>query len=253
MNLKITRPICFFDVESTGTNIIEDRIIEISLLKIHPDNKKEIKTWLIHPGIPIPSQSTAIHGITNNDVINKPTFKMISKNIFNIIKNSDLAGYNSNRFDIPILAEELLRAGLFFNIKNHKTIDVQTIFHKMEPRTLKAAYQYYCQKDLHDAHSAQSDTIATYEILEAQLKKYHILKNDVVSLNNFCIYKRSADIIGYILLNDEGEEIFNFGKYKGRKVLDVFKTDPNYYYWIQNSKFPLYTKKILTDIKLKNI
>lgn len=251
MNIKLNRPLCFFDIESTGINIVEDRIIEISLLKVHPNDKQEIKTWLVNPEQPIPFESTVLHGITDKDVVNKPTFRMIAKYVLNIIKNSDLAGYNSNRFDIPLLAEELLRAGCFFNIKDYNTIDVQAIFHKMEPRNLTAAYKYYCDKDLTKAHSAEKDTIATYEILQAQLLKYKNLKNDVTSLNDFCSYRNTADVVGYILINKNGDEIFNFGKYKGKKVVDIFKTDPSYYSWIQNAKFPLYTKKILTELKLK--
>jgi len=251
MKLQLHRPICFFDIEATGINIGKDRIIEISILKIFPNGDKEDKTWLICPGIPIPPQSTAIHGIKDEDVAEKSTFKDVAIHIFNMIENSDLAGYNSNRFDIPILAEEMLRAGISFDIKKHKTIDVQVIFHKMEPRTLSAAYKYFCKKNLMKAHSSKADTYATYEILLAQLEKYEDLKKDVKSLNQFSKQKNIADLAGFIKIDEEGNEIFNFGKYKGEKVCEIFDKDPNYYGWIQNSDFPLYTKKILTNVKLK--
>lgn len=251
MKLKLHRPICFFDIEATGINIGKDRIIEISILKIYPNGNQEDKTWLIDPGIPIPPQSTAIHGIKDEDVAGKMKFKDIASSIFKIIENTDLAGYNSNRFDIPILAEEMLRAGISFDIKKYKTIDVQVIFHKMEPRTLSAAYKYYCNKNLMKAHSSRADTFATYEILLAQLEKYENLKKDVKSLNQFSHQKNIADLAGFVKIDEEGNEIFNFGKYKGEKVFEIFEKDPNYYGWIQNSDFPLYTKKILTGIKLK--
>ncbi|WP_185883015.1 3'-5' exonuclease [Blattabacterium cuenoti] len=251
MKLKLYRPICFFDIEATGINIGKDRIIEISILKIFPNENKENKTWLIHPGIPIPPQSTAIHGITDEDVIGKLPFKDIAYSVFQMMENSDLAGYNSNRFDIPILAEEMLRAGISFDIKKHKTIDVQVIFHKMEPRTLSAAYKYFCQKTINKAHSAKEDVFATYEILLAQLDKYQNLKKDVKSLDQYSHQKNIADLAGFIKMDENGHEIFNFGKYKGKKIIDIFDIDPNYYAWIQNSDFPLYTKKILTGIKLK--
>ncbi|WP_185873387.1 3'-5' exonuclease [Blattabacterium cuenoti] len=252
MKLKLYRPICFFDIESTGINIGKDRIIEISILKIYPNNNKESNTWLVYPEIPIPPQSTAIHGIKNEDVIGKKTFKDISSYIFKMIENTDLAGYNSNRFDIPILAEEMLRAGIPFNIKKYKTIDVQVIFHKMEPRTLSAAYKYYCKKNLTKAHTSKADVFATYEILLSQLDKYKNLKKDVKNLDQFSHQKNIADLAGFIKINENRDEIFNFGKYKGKKVFEVLKKDPNYYIWIQNSDFPLYTKKILTEIKLRN-
>ncbi|WP_341658594.1 3'-5' exonuclease [Blattabacterium cuenoti] len=251
MKLKLHRPICFFDIEATGINIGKDRIIEISILKIFSHENQEERTWLIYPEIPIPPQSTAIHGIKDEDVAGKMKFKDVASSIFKMIENTDLAGYNSNRFDIPILAEEMLRAGISFDIKKHKTIDVQVIFHKMEPRTLSAAYKYYCSKDLMKAHSSRADTFATYEILLAQLEKYKNLKKDVKSLNQFSHQKNIADLAGFIKIDEQGNEIFNFGKYKGEKVLEIFERFPNYYGWIQNSDFPLYTKKILTEIKLK--
>ncbi|WP_341652766.1 3'-5' exonuclease [Blattabacterium cuenoti] len=251
MKLKLHRPICFFDIEATGINIGKDRIIEISILKILPHGSQEERTWLIYPEIPIPPQSTAIHGIKDEDVVGKLKFKDVASSIFKMIENTDLAGYNSNRFDIPILAEEMLRAGMSFDIRKHKTIDIQVIFHKMEPRTLSAAYKYYCSKDLMKAHSSRADTFATYEILLSQLEKYKNLKKDVKSLNQFSHQKNIADLAGFIKIDEQGNEIFNFGKYKGEKVIEIFERFPNYYGWIQNSDFPLYTKKILTEIKLK--
>ncbi|WP_185873933.1 3'-5' exonuclease [Blattabacterium cuenoti] len=251
MKLQLYRPICFFDIEATGINIGKDRIIEISILKIFPNGNKEDKTWLIFPGIPIPPKSTAIHGIKDEDVAGKLEFKDIALSILRMIKNTDLAGYNSNRFDIPLLVEEMLRAGISFDIKKYKTIDVQVIFHKMEPRTLSAAYKYFCKKNLMKAHSSKVDTYATYEILLAQLEKYENLKTDVKSLNQFSHTKNLADLAGFIKIDEEGNEIFNFGKYKGEKVYEIFEKDPNYYGWIQNSDFPIYTKKILTNIKLR--
>ncbi|WP_185859991.1 3'-5' exonuclease [Blattabacterium cuenoti] len=251
MKLRLYRPICFFDIEATGINIGKDRIIEISILKIFPNGNQEDKTWIIFPERPIPPQSTAIHGIKDEDVAGKLPFKDVAIHIFRMIENTDLAGYNSNRFDIPILVEEMLRAGIPFDIKKHKTIDVQVIFHKMEPRTLSAAYKYYCKKNLIKAHSSKADTFATYEILLAQLEKYQDLKQDVKSLNQFSHQKNLADLAGFVKIDEEGNEIFNFGKYKGEKVHEIFEKDPNYYGWIQNSDFPLYTKKILTGVKLR--
>lgn len=253
MNLQLHRPICFFDIEATGINIAKDRIIEISLLKIYPNGNKEQKNWRIHPGMPIPPQATAIHGIQDADVADKPLFKAIASEICKMIEDADLAGYNSNRFDIPLLAEELLRAGSSFDVRKHKTIDVQVIFHKMEPRTLAAAYRYYCQKELTEAHSAQADTFATYEVLQAQLGKYQDLKKDVKSLNEFSYQQNIADLAGFIGIDEIGDEIFNFGKYKGKKVTHIFEIDPGYYGWVQNADFPLYTKKVLTAVKLKTL
>ncbi|AWU39461.1 DNA polymerase III subunit epsilon [Blattabacterium punctulatus CPU2] len=251
MKLQLNRPICFFDIESTGINIGKDRIIEISILKIFPNGKQEDKTWLIFPEMPIPPKSTAIHGIKDEDVEGKLPFKNVAIPILKMIENTDLAGYNSNRFDIPILVEEMLRAGISFDIKKHNTIDVQVIFHKMEPRNLSAAYKYYCKKDLVKAHSSKADTFATYEILLAQLEKYKDLKKDVKSLNKFSYQKNIADLAGFIKIDENGDEIFNFGKYKGEKIFKIFEKDTNYYDWIQNSDFPLYTKKVLTSIKLR--
>lgn len=251
MNLNLTKPICFFDLETTGVNITTDRIVEISILKVFPNGKEESKTWLVNPTIKIPKEVTAIHGISDADVADKPTFKEIAKDVYNMIKDSDLGGFNSNRFDIPLLAEELLRAEIDFDMKNRQAVDVQTIFHKMEQRTLSAAYKFYCNKTLDDAHSAEADTKATFEVLKAQVEKYGEIENDIKFLAEFSSRKQFADFAGFIVFNKEGEECFSFGKYKGQKVEDVLQSDPGYFGWILNADFPLYTKKVLTAIKLR--
>lgn len=251
MQLNLTKPICFFDLETTGINISKDRIVEISILKVFPDGKEKQKTWLVNPEMTIPKEVIAIHGITNEKVANQPTFKQIAKEINNMIKDSDLGGFNSNRFDIPLLAEEMLRAELDFDMKNRVSVDVQTIFHKMEQRTLVAAYKFYCNKNLEDAHSAEADTNATFEVLKAQLSKYKDLKNDTNFLADFSSRKKFADFAGFITYNKEGEECFSFGKHKNKSVLDVLEKEPGYFGWLLNADFPLYTKKVLTAIKLR--
>lgn len=254
MELHLTKPICFFDLETTGTDISRDRIVEISVLKVFPNGNKESKTWLVNPEMPIPEHATEVHGITNEKVANEPTFKELAKHIYNMIKDSDLGGYNSDRFDIPLLAEEMLRADVDFDLKNTVTVDVQTIFHKMEQRTLKAAYKFYCDKNLEDAHSAAADTNATYEVLKAQLDRYEgTLENNIKTLAEFTKRKNSVDFAGFIVLNKEGEEIFSFGKHKGKKVVDVLESEPGYFGWLMNADFPLYTKKVLTGIKLRKL
>ncbi|GLB48971.1 3'-5' exonuclease [Neptunitalea lumnitzerae] len=254
MELNLTRPICFFDLETTGTDITKDRIVEISILKVFPNGNKESKTWLVNPEMPIPDQVAAIHGITDDKVANEPTFKELAKTVYAMIKDSDLGGYNSDRFDIPLLAEEMLRADVDFDLKNTVAVDVQTIFHKMEQRTLKAAYKFYCDKDLEDAHSAAADTNATYEVLKSQLDRYEgVLVNNIKTLSEFTKRKNSADFAGFIAFNKEGEEVFSFGKHKGKKVEDVLETEPGYFGWIMNADFPLYTKKVLTSIKLRKL
>lgn len=253
MELKLSKPICFFDLETTGTDITKDRIVEISILKVFPNGNRESKTWLVNPTIPIPKAASEIHGITNERVANEPTFSELAKTIHNMIKDSDLAGYNSDRFDIPLLAEEMLRANVDFDLGNRVAVDVQTIFHKMEQRTLSAAYKFYCGKTLSDAHSAQADTNATYEILKAQLDRYQELENNMKKLSEFTARKQTVDFAGFIIMNDKNEEIFTFGKHKGRKVEDVLEEEPGYFGWILNADFPLYTKKVLTAIKLRKV
>ncbi|MGP1479759.1 MAG: exonuclease domain-containing protein [Capnocytophaga sp.] len=255
MELKLSKPICFFDLETTGIDIVKDRIVEISILKIYPNGNKESKTWLVNPTIPIPSTASEVHGITDEKVANEPTFKEIAKQIYQMIKDADLAGYNSDRFDIPLLAEEMLRAGVDeFDFGNRVTVDVQTIFHKMEQRTLSAAYKFYCGKELTDAHTAAADTYATYEILKAQLDRYEdVLENNVKKLSDFTYRKQIADFAGFIGYNAAGEEVFTFGKHKGKRVEEIFETEPGYFGWLLNADFPLYTKKILTAIKLRKL
>jgi DNA polymerase-3 subunit epsilon len=251
MNLNLTKPICFFDLETTGVNITHDRIVEISILKVFPNGNKESKTWLVNPEMKIPKEVIEIHGITDEKVANEPTFKELAKEIYNMIKDSDLGGFNSNRFDIPLLAEEMLRAEIDFDMKNCLTIDVQTIFHKMEQRTLSAAYKFYCDKDLEGAHGAEADTNATYEVLKAQVAKYDALENDTKFLAEFSSRKNFVDFAGFIAYNKKGEECFSFGKHKGKLVTDVMENEPGYFGWLLNADFPLYTKKVLTAIKLR--
>ncbi len=253
MELKLSKPICFFDLETTGIDITKDRIVEISILKVYPNGNKESKTWLVNPTIPIPKAASDVHGITDERVAGEPTFKELAKQIHNMIKDSDLAGYNSDRFDIPLLAEEMLRAEVDFDLGNRVSVDVQTIFHKMEQRTLSAAYKFYCGKDLIDAHTASADTNATYEILKAQLDRYDSLENNIKKLSEFTYRKQIADFAGFIGYNDKGEEIFTFGKHKGKRVEDIFDEEPGYFGWLLSADFPLYTKKILTAIKLRKL
>lgn len=253
MELKLNRPICFFDLETTGIEVAKDRIVEISILKVFPNGNKESKTWLVNPEMVIPPNVIAVHGITNEKVANEPTFKELASQIYAMIKDSDLAGFNSDRFDIPLLAEELLRAGVDFDMKSRVSVDVQTIFHKMEERTLSAALKFYCGKSLDNAHSAAADTMATYEILKAQLERYPELENDMKSLAEFTTRKKTADFAGFIGYDKDGDEIFSFGKHKGVKVDKVLEEEPGYFGWLQNADFPLYTKKVLTAIKLRKL
>ena len=253
MELNLTRPICFFDLETTGTNIAKDRIVEISILKIHPNGNRESRTWFVNPEVPIPKEAVAVHHIDNEKVANEPAFRELAPTIHEMIKGCDLAGYNSNRFDIPLLAEEMLRAGVDFDMRNNVAVDVQTIFHKMEQRTLAAAYKFYCGKDLQNAHSAEADTIATYEILKSQLDRYPELKNDTKWLADFTERQPCADVAGLIGIDKKGREIFAFGKYKGQCVEDIFDMEPGYFSWIQGADFPEYTKKVFTAIKLRKM
>jgi DNA polymerase-3 subunit epsilon len=251
-SLNLKKPIVFFDLETTGINIANDRIVEIAILKVHPNGNKESRTWLVNPEIEIPKEVSDIHGITNEKVVTEPTFKELANEVSDLTKNCDLAGFNSNRFDIPLLAEEMLRAGVDFDMRNRVAVDVQVIFHKKEQRTLGAGYKFYCGKDLEKAHSAQADTDATYEILLAQLDKYDDLENDIKSLSEYSTHQKRADFAGFLVFDDEEDEIFTFGKYKGKKVTEVLEKDQGYYGWIQKSDFPLYTKKVLTAIKLRS-
>ena len=252
MELNLRRPLAFIDLETTGINVSTDRIVEISILKINPNGKEEWMTTRVNPEMPIPPKSTAIHGITDENVADAPTFKEIAKNLAAFLEGTDLAGFNAIKFDIPVLAEEFLRVNIDFNFLKRKYIDVQVIFHKKEQRTLSAAYQFYCDRELENAHSSKADTEATYEILKAQLDRYHDLENDVEKLGDYSSFNNIADFAGRIIFDEKGIEVFNFGKHKGKPVETIFREEPSYYSWMMNGDFPLYTKKILTEIKLRS-
>ncbi len=251
LKLKLNNPIIFFDLETTGIDVVKDRIVELSYLKVFPEGKEETKTWLVNPGIPIPPEASAVHGIYDDDIKDKPSFQQIAQTLANEFEGCDFAGFNSNKFDIPLLAEEFLRTSVDFDMKKRKFIDVMVIFMKMEQRNLAAAYRFYCNKDIENAHSAEADTRATYEVLQAQLDRYDDLKNDVDSLSMFSSHNRNVDYMGRIIYNDQDVEVINFGKYKGIPVEVVLDKDPGYYGWIMNADFPMYTKKVLTSIKLR--
>ena len=252
MKLNLKNPLVFFDLETTGTNINSDRIVEICYLKVYPNGNEESKTLRINPEMHIPEASSAIHGIYDADVADCPTFKDVAKNIANDIEGCDLAGFNSNRFDIPLLAEEFLRVGVDIDMMKRKFIDVQVIFHKLEQRTLSAAYKFYCDKNLEDAHTAEADTRATYEVLKAQLDRYpDVLENDMKFLADYSSYNKNVDFAGRIVYNEKGVEVFNFGKYKGMSVAEVLKKDLGYYGWIMQGDFTLNTKNVLTKIRLR--
>ena len=252
MKLNLKRPIIFFDLETTGTDTSNDRIVEISMVKVAPDGEKPIKTRRINPEMPIPAEATAVHHITDEDVKDCPTFKQIAKSLKAFMEGCDFGGFNSNRFDLPVLVEEFLRAGVDVDFRKRRYIDVQNIFHKKEERTLIAAYRFYCNKDLEAAHSAEADTLATYEVLLGQLERYEDLQNDVDFLSEYSTRNRTADFAGRIGYDDKEQEIFTFGKYKGRVVAEIFEKDPSYYDWMMNGDFPQYTKKIITEIKLRS-
>ncbi len=251
MELKLKRPIAFFDLETTGINIVSDRIAEISILKISPNGKEETLTMRINPTIPMSIEASEITGIKDKDLKDCPKFLEVAREVLDFLKGCDLGGYNSNRFDVPILAEEFLRADVDFDLSKRKHVDVQVIFHKMEQRTLSAAYKFYCQKELTNAHAAEADTLATYEVLKGQLDMYEdTLKNDISFLDEFSKQSRNVDFAGKIAFDKNDVEVFNFGKHKGVPVKEVFKKEPKYYNWMMGADFPLYTKKILTGIKL---
>ncbi|MDQ2178372.1 3'-5' exonuclease [Marinifilum sp. D714] len=251
MNLNLKNPIAFIDLETTGINVAKDRIVEICIVKVNPNGDEEVKTYRVNPEMHIPAHASAVHGIKDEDVKDEPTFKELGKTIAKYLEGCDLAGYNSNRFDFPLLAEEFLRADIDFDMRKRKFVDVQTIFHKMEQRTLTAAYRFYCNKELEGAHGAEADTKATYEVLKSQLDKYDSLENDIDFLAKFSTQNKNADFAGFIIIDEKGVERFNFGKNKGKTVEEVLEQQPGYYGWVMNSDFPLYTKKILTEIKLR--
>lgn len=251
MNINLTRPLIFLDLETTGVDVANDRIVEYSFLKLNPDGTEEIRTERINPTIPIPLATSKIHGIYDKDVADAPTFSQVAKSMASFIGNADFAGYNSLKFDIPLLFEEFLRVEIDLDMSKRKHVDIQNIFHKMEQRTLVAAYKFYCNKELINAHSAEADTIATFEVFKAQLGKYEDLKNDINYLSDFSQYNKNADLIGRIIFNEKDQEVFNFGKHKGKLVEDILEKEPSYYNWMMDGDFPLSTKKTLTQIKLR--
>ncbi len=251
MKLNLKNPIVFFDLETTGVNVASDRIVEISYLKVYPNGNEMSRTMRINPEMHIPEQASEVHGIYDADVADCPTFKQVAKEIANDFEGADIAGFNSNRFDVPLLAEEFLRADVDLDMTRRKFIDVQVIFHRMEQRTLSAAMKFYCGKELEGAHSADADTRATYEVLQAQLDRYDELQNDIVWLSEFSSHTNNVDFAGRIVRNEQGIEVFNFGKYKGMPVVDVFRRDPGYYSWMLQGDFTLNTKQVLTRIKLE--
>jgi len=261
MKLNLKRPLAFFDLEATGVNIGIDRIVEISIIKLHPDGLEEVRTWRVHPEMAIPLEASLIHGIYDEHIKDEPVFKHIAESVAEFLADSDLAGFNSNKFDIPMLMEEFLRAGVKFDLDNRHFVDVQNIFHQMEQRTLKAAYQFYCDKQIINAHSAEADTRATMEVLLAQIARYENQEwedkkgnksipvvNDIEGLHKFTNLNRPVDFAGRMAYNEDGEEVFNFGKHKGKKVEDVFNIEPSYYSWMMQGDFPLYTKRKLEEI-----
>ena len=252
MKLNLKRPMVFFDLETTGTDISSDRIVEISVVKVMPDGESIVRTRRINPEMPIPAEATAVHHITDEDVKDCPSFRQVAKSLREFMLGCDFCGFNSNRFDLPLLAEEFIRAGVDTDfLRRAKYVDVQNIFHKKEERTLVKAYDFYCGKDLTAAHSAEADTIATYEVLCAQLDRYQDLENSVDFLSEYSTRGRNADFAGRIGLDEKGVEVFNFGQHRGESVEEVFRRDPSYYAWISKGDFPSYTKKIFTEIYIR--
>ncbi|MBL7930462.1 MAG: 3'-5' exonuclease [Bacteroidia bacterium] len=264
MQIKLNKPLIFIDIEATGLSIGSDRIVEISMLKLMPDNSTETLTDRINPEIPIPEKVSQIHGIYDKDVADCQTFKQMAPVLLKFIANSDLAGYNSNKYDIPLLAEEFLRAEVDFDLEGRKLLDVQNIFHFMEPRNLSAAYKFYCNKPLEHAHSAEADVLATFEVFKAQLDKYEGVEledekgrryqpvvNDIAKLSELSMRTKNVDLAGRIIYNEKGQEVFSFGKHKDKPVVEVFTKEPSYYSWMMNGDFPLYTKRVITKIRLK--
>ncbi len=252
MELNLKKPLVIIDLETTGVSIASDRIVELSAMKVVPEGAEEWLTMRLNPGIPISPEATRVHGITDADVANEPHFKDVAKRIASFLEGCDLAGFNSMKFDIPILCEEFLRVNVDFNPARHRYVDVQVIFHKKEQRTLSAAYKFYCDRELENAHSAKADAAATYEILKAQLDRYPDLENDIEKLSSFSAFNNNADLAGRIVFNEQGTEVFNFGKHKGKPVVQVFKEEPSYYSWMMNGDFPLNTKQVITAIKLRS-
>ena len=251
MNLSLTRPLVVFDLETTGINIQRDRIVEISMLKAFPNGDEELRTYRVNPTIPIPREASEIHGIYDKDVADKPTFKDLAKEIEHFLHLCDFGGFNSNKFDFPLLVEEFYRAEIEIDIENRKFIDVQLIFHTMEPRNLSAAYRFYCNQTLEDAHSAEADTIATWNILKAQLDRYPQLPNDVKGLHEFSGQGNNVDLAGRLVFDKNKVPVFNFGKHRGKPVTWVLKQEPSYYNWMMDGDFPQQTKRVLTKLRLE--
>lgn len=251
MRLQLTKPLAVFDLETTGINIANDRIVEIAILKIMPDGSEDSILHRVNPMMPIPAKSSAIHGIFDNDVADKPTFSAIAKELANFIKDCDIAGYNSNKFDVPLIAEEFQRAGVQIDWTKKRFVDIQVLFHKKEPRTLSAAYKFYCDQELENAHSAMADTRATFEILKAQLERYPDLAANIQALSEFTAQNKNVDFAGRIVYDEKGVEVFNFGKHKGRSVEEIFRIEPSYYAWMMDGDFTLNTKQMITAIKLR--
>jgi len=261
MKLQLKRPLAFFDLETTGVHVAVDNIVEIAILKVMPDGSEQVYNKKVNPGRPIPPESSMFHGIYDEDIKDAPTFKDLAEEVALFLEDADLAGYNSNKFDVPMLMEEFLRAGVNFSLEGRSFIDVQNIFHQMEQRTLKAAYRFYCDKNLDNAHQAEADVRATYEVLKAQLVKYegapfedkhgevsYPVVNDVQALHDFTNLSKPVDFAGRLVYNEDGQVVINFGKHKGRPVSEVFEVEPSYYAWMQNGDFPLYTKKVLENL-----
>jgi DNA polymerase-3 subunit epsilon len=251
LNLHLTRPLIVFDLETTGISISNDRIVEIACIKVFPDGREETRLERINPGMPIPAEVTAIHGITDADVADKPKFADLARELATFMQGCDFAGFNSNKFDFPLLVEEFLRAGVDFDVENRKFIDAQRIFHMMEPRNLSAAYRFYCDKNLENAHSAEADTRATWEIIQSQITRYPQLKNTLDELGKVSGQNNLVDLAGRMIYNAEGKEVFNFGKHRGKPVEEIFKKEPGYYQWMMDNDFSLDTKRRLTKIKLR--
>jgi DNA polymerase III subunit epsilon len=260
---KLKKPLAFFDLETTGINTAKDRVVEICVAKAMPSGEVVVKTYRVNPGVPIPPETSLIHGIYDEDVKDAPSFKSIAKTLAQFLEGCDLAGFNSNRFDVPLLVEEFLRANVEFDLKNRRMIDVQRIYHLMEPRNLSAAYRHFCQKELVGAHGAEADTLATFEILDTIIQKHNgqtirdegrkldfTITNDMEALEAIT-RNNNVDLAGRMVFNDKGEAIINFGKHAGKPVLDVLKTEPSFYDWMQKGEFALDTKRRLTEIRLK--
>lgn len=250
MKLQLKRPLVIFDLETTGVSVTADRIVEICLLKVFPDGQEELRTYRVNPGIPIPKVASDVHGITDADVADMPSFKQLAPEINVFLKECDFGGFNSNKFDFPLLVEEFFRAGIEFESEKRKFIDAQRIYHFKEPRNLRAALKFYCDQDLENAHSAEADTVATWQVLKAQLEKYEDIPSDIEGLHRMSGQNNLADLAGRLVFDGKGEVVFNFGKHRGKSVKDILKNEPSYYNWMMDGDFPQQTKMVLTRIRL---